>query len=94
MFDHRAAVQGAGQRVVGGAVLELGGQLAIIAELAAIRDLGVKLHVDDVGTGYSALSRLQKLKMDVLKVDQSFTSELGNSHEGRVFFQAIGRWSR
>ena len=67
----------------------MGEQDAIIAELAAIRDLGVKLHVDDFGTGYSSLSQLQKLKMDVLKVDKSFTSELGNSHEGRVFFQAI-----
>ena len=27
--------------------------------------------------------------MDVLKVDRAFTSELGNSREGRVFFQAI-----
>lgn len=67
----------------------MGEQDEIIAELAAIRDLGVKLHVDDFGTGYSSLSQLQKLKMDVLKVDKSFTSELGNSNEGRVFFQAI-----
>jgi EAL domain-containing protein (putative c-di-GMP-specific phosphodiesterase class I) len=37
----------------------------------------------------TALSQLQRLKMDVLKVDRAFTSELGNSKEGRVFFQAI-----
>ena len=67
----------------------MGEQDEIIAELAAIRDLGVKLHVDDFGTGYSSLSQLQKLRMDVLKVDKSFTSELGNSNQGRVFFQAI-----
>jgi len=45
--------------------------------------------VDDFGTGYSSLSQLQKLKMDVLKVDKAFTSELGRSKEGLVFFQAI-----
>jgi diguanylate cyclase (GGDEF)-like protein len=67
----------------------MGEQDDIIAELAAIRALGVKLHVDDFGTGYSSLSQLQKLKMDVLKVDKAFTSELCNSLEGRVFFQAI-----
>jgi diguanylate cyclase (GGDEF)-like protein len=67
----------------------MGEQDEIIAELAAIRALGVKLHVDDFGTGYSSLSQLQKLKMDVLKVDKAFTSELCNSVEGRVFFQAI-----
>jgi len=64
-------------------------QPEVLAELAAIRALGVKLHVDDFGTGYSSLSQLQKLKMDVLKVDKAFTCELDNSTEGRVFFQAI-----
>ena len=61
----------------------------VIAELAAIRDLGIKLHVDDFGTGYSSLSQLQRLKMDVLKVDRAFTAQLGASKEGKVFFQAI-----
>jgi diguanylate cyclase (GGDEF)-like protein len=61
----------------------------VIAELAAMRTLGVKLHVDDFGTGYSSLSQLQRLKMDVLKVDRAFTAELGTSKEGKVFFQAI-----
>jgi EAL domain-containing protein (putative c-di-GMP-specific phosphodiesterase class I) len=82
---------------VGAALLEveitesamMGDQDDIIAELAAIRALGIKLHVDDFGTGYSSLSQLQRLKMDVLKVDRAFTAELGNSKEGRVFFQAI-----
>ncbi|MEH6435308.1 bifunctional diguanylate cyclase/phosphodiesterase [Massilia sp. DD77] len=61
----------------------------ILAELAALRALGVKLHVDDFGTGYSSLSQLQRLKMDVLKVDRAFTNELARSKEGKVFFQAI-----
>jgi diguanylate cyclase (GGDEF)-like protein len=61
----------------------------ILAELAELRALGVKLHVDDFGTGYSSLSQLQRLKMDVLKVDRAFTAELGKSREGRVFFEAI-----
>jgi diguanylate cyclase (GGDEF)-like protein len=67
----------------------MGDQDEILAELAAIRALGVKLHVDDFGTGYSSLSQLQRMKMDVLKVDRSFTAELGKSREGQVFFQAI-----
>ena len=61
----------------------------VIAELAAIRALGIKLHVDDFGTGYSSLSQLQRLKMDVLKVDRAFTAQLGGAKEGKVFFQAI-----
>jgi diguanylate cyclase (GGDEF)-like protein len=67
----------------------MGDQDDVVAELAAIRALGIKLHVDDFGTGYSSLSQLQRLKMDVLKVDRAFTAELGRSKEGTVFFQAI-----
>lgn len=67
----------------------MGNQEEVLAELNAIRALGIKLHIDDFGTGYSSLSQLQKLKMDVLKVDRSFTSELGNSYNGKIFFQAI-----
>jgi diguanylate cyclase (GGDEF)-like protein len=67
----------------------MGDQDAILAELEEIRALGIKLHVDDFGTGYSSLSQLQRLRMDVLKVDRAFTTELDNSREGRVFFQAI-----
>lgn len=67
----------------------MGEQEHILAQLAAIRALGVKLHLDDFGTGYSSLSQLQKLHMDVLKVDRAFTAELDTSREGKVFFQAI-----
>jgi len=67
----------------------MGDQDEILAELAALRALGVKLHVDDFGTGYSSLSQLQRLRMDVLKVDRAFTTELARSREGKVFFQAI-----
>jgi diguanylate cyclase (GGDEF)-like protein len=67
----------------------MGDHAEILAELAGLRALGIKLHVDDFGTGYSSLSQLQRLKMDVLKVDRAFTAELGNSREGKVFFQAI-----
>lgn len=59
------------------------------AELSAIRALGVKLYVDDFGTGYSSLSQLRRLDMDGLKVDQSFTAQLGNGSEDLAFFTAI-----
>jgi diguanylate cyclase (GGDEF)-like protein len=43
-----------------------------LRNLRRISALGVKLSVDDFGTGYASLSQLQKLKVDELKIDRSF----------------------
>jgi diguanylate cyclase (GGDEF)-like protein/PAS domain S-box-containing protein len=57
--------------------------------IASIQQMGVKVLVDDFGTGYSSLAQLQKLDMDVLKVDRAFTLEIEHGQEGRIFFSAI-----
>lgn len=44
--------------------------------LEALRELGVRIAVDDFGTGYASLSSLKRLPVDVLKVDRSFVSGL------------------
>jgi EAL domain-containing protein (putative c-di-GMP-specific phosphodiesterase class I) len=67
----------------------MGDHSDVLDQLSAIKKMGIKLLVDDFGTGYSSLSLLQRLDMDVLKVDRSFTSDLGNSAEGEIFFNAI-----
>jgi EAL domain-containing protein (putative c-di-GMP-specific phosphodiesterase class I) len=43
-----------------------------IATLAAIRDLGVRISIDDFGTGFSSLSYLAKLPVHAVKIDRSF----------------------
>jgi len=61
----------------------------VISQIAAIRDLGIKLHLDDFGTGYSSLSRLQEIKMHVVKIDRCFTSRLGDSEESNVLVNTV-----
>lgn len=50
---------------------------AVCQQLAAIRELGVQLHLDDFGTGFSSLSSFHKLPIDAIKIDRSFVSKMG-----------------
>jgi EAL domain-containing protein (putative c-di-GMP-specific phosphodiesterase class I) len=61
----------------------------VAGELDGLRALGIKLLVDDFGTGYSSLSQLQRLNVDILKVDRAFTVTLAESEEGKALFKAI-----
>jgi diguanylate cyclase (GGDEF)-like protein/PAS domain S-box-containing protein len=41
-------------------------------DLQDLRDRGVKVAIDDLGTGYSSLTRITELPVDILKIDMSF----------------------
>ncbi|WP_077306681.1 putative bifunctional diguanylate cyclase/phosphodiesterase [Terribacillus halophilus] len=44
--------------------------------LQKLRETGVRISIDDFGTGYSSLSYLDKLKVDILKIDQTFIQHI------------------
>ena len=57
--------------------------------LAALSRLGVRLALDDFGTGYSSLAHLQRMKVDILKIDRSFVAQIGRSPRDREIVAAV-----
>ncbi|MBW4653416.1 MAG: EAL domain-containing protein [Kaiparowitsia implicata GSE-PSE-MK54-09C] len=49
--------------------------------LRALRGRGIRVALDDFGTGYSSISYLRTYGVDKLKIDQSFTAQLGQDGE-------------
>ena len=47
------------------------------AQLSRLRALGVRVAVDDFGTGYTSISQLQRLPVDAIKIDRSFVAAMG-----------------
>ena len=51
----------------------------VVSQIKAIKERGVKISIDDFGTGFSSLSRLQSMPCDFIKIDRSFVQ---NTSEG------------
>lgn len=54
----------------------MGDTETVMTELAAFRDLGVGLSVDDFGTGYASLAYLKRFPVTEVKIDSSFVNDL------------------
>jgi diguanylate cyclase (GGDEF)-like protein len=57
--------------------------------LSDLREEGVRVSVDDFGTGYSSLGRLQRLPVDVLKIDKAFVDDIGSGAKQGALVRAI-----
>jgi len=59
------------------------------AVMNELRDLGIRIGIDDFGTGFSSLSFLHRIPLDLLKIDQSFVHKMLDCSETRDIVRTI-----
>ena len=57
--------------------------------LKAVKALGLRIALDDFGSGYSSFNYLKQLCIDVLKIDRSFVEDIGKDTDSDVIIDAI-----
>lgn len=57
--------------------------------LGQLKQLGVKIALDDFGVGYSSMAHLRDMPIDTLKIDRTFIRRLGQSAEDEAIFSAM-----
>jgi diguanylate cyclase len=57
--------------------------------LHAVRELGIRVALDDFGAGYSTLTNLRELPIDVIKVDRSFVAGIAEKGDDRGIVAAV-----
>lgn len=58
-------------------------------KLLLLRDYGLKISLDDFGTGFSSLSYLNGLPIDTLKIDKSFIDKVSKDESTRIITESI-----
>lgn len=62
---------------------------AAAREIAAARELGIKVALDDFGTGHSSLTLLRSLPIDRVKIDQTFVRELTRDAKDTAIVRSV-----
>jgi EAL domain-containing protein (putative c-di-GMP-specific phosphodiesterase class I) len=60
-----------------------------IRTLHNLKDMGVRVLIDDFGTGHSSLSHLKRLPVDAVKIDRSFVSNVTTNPDDAAIATAI-----
>jgi EAL domain-containing protein (putative c-di-GMP-specific phosphodiesterase class I) len=64
-------------------------QRDVVEAMQALRDVGVKIVVDDFGRGYSSLAYLTRFPVDKIKIDRTFVELIGSDHEAAAVVDAV-----
>ena len=57
--------------------------------LYELKDLGIRIALDDFGTAYSSLNYLKSLPIDKIKIDKSFTGDISKSPKNEAIISAM-----
>jgi diguanylate cyclase (GGDEF)-like protein len=55
----------------------------------AIKDIGIRIAIDDFGSGYSSLASLKQFPLDTIKIDRSFIHDVTSVAEDKALTEAI-----
>jgi len=61
----------------------------VVNILSQFKEMDIRLSIDDFGTGYSSLSYLKRFPFDVLKIDKTFISDIGEDPDDTALCDAI-----
>jgi EAL domain-containing protein (putative c-di-GMP-specific phosphodiesterase class I) len=61
---------------------------AVIERLGLLRDAGIRIAVDDFGTGYASLAYLTTLPLDMLKIDRGLVAQIVDGSRDRIVVKA------
>jgi len=62
---------------------------AVLTDVMQVRADGVRLAADDLGTGYSSLTRLTDLPVDMIKIDRAFVARMGEDERARAVVSSL-----
>jgi diguanylate cyclase (GGDEF)-like protein len=57
--------------------------------LTGLKEMGIRIAIDDFGVGYSSLSSLQRFPLDTIKIDRSFMRDIATREEDKSLTAAI-----
>lgn len=84
--DHGVAPQSLTLEVTESSIMEDLGRSVLV--LQCLRDIGVRISIDDFGTGHSSLAQLRNIPVHELKIDKSFVMDLCSDRQNKAIVKA------